>query len=129
MVDLIDINDHMARYCDCGCVRFNLLRSGAIECDSCQLRQEDINWIENMNPNYKPETEEAFRADQIEQGKAIIRAAITKKQQCFWPDIITECNGSLPDGVLLKASSEMQKAKELRLKEDSYEHAMEYILR
>lgn len=82
-----------------------------------------------MDLNYKPETEQAFSADQLEQGKSIIRAAIAKNQQCFWPDIVAEGNGSLPAGVLLKASSEMQKAKELRLKEDSYEHAMEYILR
>lgn len=129
MADLVYLNDHMARSCECGCVRFNLLRSGAIECDNCQLKQENINWSEDMDLNYKPETEQAFSADQLEQGKAIIRAAIAKNQQCFWPDIVAEGNGSLPAGALLKASSEMQKAKELRLKEDSYEHAMEYILR
>ena len=129
MADLIDINDHMARYCECGCVKFNLLRSGAIECDNCQLKQEGINWSEYMNPNYKPETERTFSTDEIEQGKAIIRAAIAKNQQCFWPDIVAEGNGSLPAGALLKASGEMQKTKELRLREDSYEHAMEYILR
>jgi len=129
MAELHDINDHMARVCECGCVRFNLLRSGAIECDDCQLKQENLIWSEDMNPNYKTEIEEDFSADQIEQGKEIIRAAITKNQQCFWPDIVAEGNGSLPSGALLKASSEMQKTKELRLREDSYEHAMEYILR
>lgn len=129
MADLHDIGDHMARACECGCVRFNLLRSGSIECEDCQLKQENINWSEDMNPNYKPETEVTFSAEQIEQGKAIIRAAINRNQQCFWSDIVSEGNGSLPAGALLKASSEMQKAKELRLKEDSYEHAMEYILR
>jgi hypothetical protein len=82
-----------------------------------------------MNPNYIPEKEEIFSAEQVEQGKAIIRSAIAKSQQCFWPDIVAEGNGSLPAGALLKASSEMQKAKELRLREDRYEHAMEYILR
>lgn len=129
MADLVDINDHMARACSCGCVRFNLLRSGAIECDDCQIKQDNINWSDDMNPNYQPETEATFSYDQIEQGKAIIRSAITKNQQCFWPDIVAEGNGSLPAGALLKASSEMQKTKELRLREDSYEHAMEYILR
>lgn len=129
MAYLHNINDHMARYCECGCVRFNLLRSGAIECDDCQLKQPKLNWSEDMNPDYKPEAEVTFSDDQIEQGKEIIRAAITKNQQCFWPDIVAEGNGSLPAGVLLKASSEMQKTKELRLREDSYEHAMEYILR
>jgi len=129
MADLHNINDHMARYCECGCVRFNLLRSGAIECDDCQLKQPKLNWSEDMNPDYKPEAEVTFSDDQIEQGKEIIRAAITKNQQCFWPDIVAEGNGSLPAWVLLKAISEMQKTKELRLREDSYEHAMEYILR
>ena len=124
-----DINDHMARICECGCVRFNLLRSGAIECDDCQLKQENLRWSEDVNPNYEPKTEDTFIAAQIEQGKEIIREAIQRNQQCFWPDIITESNGSLPVGVLLKASSEMQASKELRLREDSREHAMEYILR
>lgn len=124
-----DINDHMARICECGCVRFNLLRSGAIECDDCQLKQENLRWSEDVNPNYEPKTEDTFIAAQIEQGKEIIREAIQRNQQCFWPDIIAESNGSLPVGVLLKASSEMQASKELRLREDSREHAMEYILR
>ncbi len=44
MVDLIDINDHMARTCECGCVRFNLLRSGAIECDDCGAKQPKLTW-------------------------------------------------------------------------------------
>lgn len=81
MADLYNINDHMARACACGCVRFNLLRSGAVECDGCQLKQENINWSEDMNQNYKPETEVTFSVDEIEQGKAIIRSAIAKNQQ------------------------------------------------
>jgi len=46
MTDLVDINDHMARACECGCVRFNLLRSGAIECDKCSTKQPNLNWSE-----------------------------------------------------------------------------------
>ena len=81
-----------------------------------------------MNPNYQPRKDMAFSAEAINQGKAIIRAAITKTQQCFFHDIVNESKGSLPVGVLLEASKEMQRDKEIRLKEDSYEHAMEYIL-
>ena len=129
MADLYSISDHMARFCECGCVRFNLLRSGAIECDGCQLKQENIKWSEDMNPNYKPEIEKTFSADQIKQGKAIIIEAITKNQQCFWPDIVKQNAGKLPEKLLLESSRQMQKAKEIRLREDSYEHAMEYILK
>ncbi len=43
-----DINDHMAFYCDCGCVRFNLIRSGKIECDECRKIQEGEH---NLNRN------------------------------------------------------------------------------
>ena len=32
------IDDHMAHVCECGSVRFNLLRSGKIECDRCGRR-------------------------------------------------------------------------------------------
>ena len=51
MADLHDIGDHMARACECGCVRFNLLRSGSIECDNCQRKQESINWSQSINKN------------------------------------------------------------------------------
>ena len=47
MTDLYNISDHMARTCDCGSVRFNLLRSGAIECDTCQQNQANLNWSES----------------------------------------------------------------------------------
>ena len=32
------IDDHKALRCDCGCVHFNLLKSGFIECSECQSR-------------------------------------------------------------------------------------------
>lgn len=47
MTQLYDINDHMARACECGCVRFNLLRSGKIECDECGELQLNLAWVEN----------------------------------------------------------------------------------
>ena len=43
---VVNLNDHMARTCRCGCVRFNLLRSGAIECDTCQQQQPNLKWSE-----------------------------------------------------------------------------------
>jgi hypothetical protein len=42
-----DIYDHMAFSCECGCVRFNLLRSGFIECAECNKKQRDINWSQD----------------------------------------------------------------------------------
>lgn len=43
---IVNLNDHMAKACKCGAVRFNLLRSGAIECDTCQQQQPNLNWSE-----------------------------------------------------------------------------------
>jgi len=128
MADLHNINDHMALACECGCVRFNLLRSGAIECDDCQLKQENLIWSEDMNPNYQPDVKVEFTATQINEAQETIRMAIRKNQQCFWPEIVKQNDGKLPAEALLEASRQMQKNKQIRLKEDSYEHAMEYIL-
>jgi uncharacterized Zn finger protein (UPF0148 family) len=48
-----NINDHIAIACRCGCVRFNLLASGSIECDGCQEKQNlvwsDKNGKENIS--------------------------------------------------------------------------------
>jgi len=33
-----NIEDHMAKACNCGSVHFNLLKSGEIECAECQSR-------------------------------------------------------------------------------------------
>lgn len=128
MDNVHDIGDHMARVCECGCVRFNLLRSGAIECDACQQKQARLNWRENMNPDFKSETKVEFSAVQINEAQETIRMAIRKNQQCFWPEIVKQNDGKLPAEALLEASRQMQKNKQIRLKEDSYEHAMEYIL-
>jgi len=35
MSNVENLEDHMAFSCECGCVRFNLLKSGGIECDDC----------------------------------------------------------------------------------------------
>jgi len=40
------IDDHMARVCGCGCVRFNLLRIGSVECDNCGNKQKDLMWTD-----------------------------------------------------------------------------------
>jgi uncharacterized Zn finger protein (UPF0148 family) len=42
-----NIEDHMAYACQCGCVNFNLLKSGNIECTSCDVKiVKNIKWIE-----------------------------------------------------------------------------------
>ena len=38
------IEDHMAYACDCGSVHFNLLKSGKIECSSCEHCLEEKTW-------------------------------------------------------------------------------------
>lgn len=43
---ITNIGDHLARACECGIVRFNLLKSGSIECDECHQNQ-NLNWSEN----------------------------------------------------------------------------------
>ena len=68
-------------------------------------------------------------ATEIDSAKQIIRAAIKKEQQCFSPQIDKENNGRVSIGAISAATSVMIKSGELRLKEDSYEHDWEYILR
>jgi len=51
--NVVNLNDHMAKTCECGCVRFNLLRSGNIECDNCGERRPNLTWREAMDHNYK----------------------------------------------------------------------------
>lgn len=46
MSEITILGDHMARACDCGAVRFNLLKSGGIECDECHQKQ-NLSWSEN----------------------------------------------------------------------------------
>ncbi len=125
-------DDHFARSCQCGCVRFNLLKSGAIECDNCQQKQPNLKWNEAMNPEYtteyNPEKKVDFTATQISQAQDVIRMAIEKNQQCFWPEIVRQNNGELPINAILEASRQMQRNNQIRLREDSLEHAMEYLL-
>ena len=42
-----DINNHMAWTCNCGCCRFNLIRSGKIECDECGEIQDGKHNLNN----------------------------------------------------------------------------------
>ncbi len=65
-----NISDHMARFCECGCVRFNLLRSGAIECDKCHMKQPNLSWRNEMN------------AEQINKEELINKMA---DRFCGWP--------------------------------------------
>ena len=126
MVDLYDIDDHMAFSCQCGCVRFNLLRSGNIECSDCGEKQTNIKWGEIMDLNKEIEPAQKLNA---EKAKSVIINAINKNAQCFWPEIIKESDNEVSPEELLQASRVLQKDGLIRLKEDSSEHAMEYILK
>lgn len=81
-----------------------------------------------MNPNYQAEKPKYKYLADIELGKKIIKEAIAKNQQCFWHDIVRENNGQIHPDLLIEASRAMQRDKQIRLRECSYEHAMEYIL-
>ena len=35
-----DIEDHIALVCECGCVRWHILKSGNIECQDCRLQKK-----------------------------------------------------------------------------------------
>ncbi len=126
MADLYDIDDHMAFSCPCGCVRFNLLRSGKVECSDCGEKQTKIKWGEIMDLNKEIEQVQKINT---EKAKRVIINAINKNQQCFWPDIIKGSNNKVNPEALLQASRELQRGGVIRLKEDSCEHAMEYILK
>lgn len=131
MSNVYNIEDEMALACQCGCVRFNLLKSGAIECDGCQSKQKHLTWKETMDANYKPQIDETIEPseEQILEARSVIKSAIKKNQSCYLGNIIKENNGHLPIAALKKASSQMQKEKIIRLRRDDLEHACEYILR
>lgn len=39
-----NIEDHIAFACSCGCVNFNLLKSGSVECANCGVVHKDKSW-------------------------------------------------------------------------------------
>ena len=110
-MDVTKIEDHMAYACECGGVSFNLLKSGGIECSQCSTVKKSMSW-----------------GSCLDEAKRIILSAIGNNQQCFWPDIVKESNNMSHD-VLHEASRSLQKSGVIRLREDSLEHAMEYILK
>lgn len=79
----------------------------------------DLNKFNNTNA---PETT-AARQSAIKELKHMIEIGL-----CYWHGFIN-CDDriSTPE-ELLAASKQLQKEGKLRLKEDSYEHCMEYIL-
>ena len=44
--NIIALHDHEALTCECGSVAWNLLRSGKIECDGCQMVGAKLSWKE-----------------------------------------------------------------------------------
>lgn len=83
-----------------------------------------------MNANYKPSKAELEpSSEQVQKARLIIRSAIEKNQSCYWGNIVKENNDRLPLAALIEASSQMQKEKIIRLREDDLEHACEYVFR
>jgi len=54
MTDVANLQDHMAYSCKCGCVDFNLLKSGNIECVLCGKKITDSAWGLIKEINQKP---------------------------------------------------------------------------
>jgi len=54
MTDVANLQDHMAYSCQCGCVDFNLLKSGNIECAFCGEKISDSTWGLEVTSNQKP---------------------------------------------------------------------------
>jgi hypothetical protein len=46
MGEVLNLLDEMAFSCECGSVKFSLLRSGGIECSSCKKRYANLFWGE-----------------------------------------------------------------------------------
>jgi len=128
MADIYNIEDNMAFACTCGSVKFNLLKSGSIECDGCQSIQREMTWGNKVNPNVDTKESEGLSRADIDTAKVIIKQAIIGNEQCFWPDIVREKPDNMTSDALLAASREMQHDKQIRLKEDDLEHDMEYLL-
>jgi hypothetical protein len=54
MTHVANLQDHMAYSCQCGCVDFNLLKSGNIECVLCGKKITDSAWGLMVEINQKP---------------------------------------------------------------------------
>jgi len=65
MGNIENIEEHIARACDCGSVHFNLLKSGKIECACCGDR-EQMTW-KDKRVKSRPLTNFLFSL--IEKGK------------------------------------------------------------
>jgi hypothetical protein len=138
MTDLVDINDHMARACECGCVRFNLLRSGAIECDDCGKKQPNLNWSETMDTRIQAEKhglaklfDEQPKATEAETeaAKPLVKQAIKDNGgYAYRGEIKKRVDGKATDAAVSAALNALIGDGSVRQKEDDIEHDWEYIL-
>ncbi len=64
----------------------------------------------------------------LEQAKEVIRSAIKNNQQCFMGEILKENKDRHSQTEISKALNQMIAGREIRQKEDIYEHDWEYIL-
>jgi hypothetical protein len=83
MSNVENLEDHMAFACDCGCVGFNLLKSGGLECESCGTVLKDCSWGKAIEQAQKQEpvawmyVNTDGECEQIEYGKPIDDPSIT----------------------------------------------------
>lgn len=128
-MNVTDINDHKAYSCKCcGSVTFWLLKSGRIQCASCNEFINKCEWSE-MDENYIPKSEnekEVITREQIHKAKQIITDAIKNSCSCYWSTIIKQNNDSVPSDAVSKALNEMLKEGIIRQREDMQEHDWEY---
>lgn len=136
--EIYSFNDNLAYVCECGSVKFNLLKSGNVECDNCQQKLIQLNWSEIMDTSIqagltdlqKLGTEFSEVTEQeIEKAKVtVIDAVKNNGGYAYWRTIKKFANNSDSDAALSKALNILLREKRLRQKEDEIEHDWEYSL-
>lgn len=84
-----------------------------------------------MDPNVLPGApiKQTMGAREVSNAEEIILQAIDACQQCFWSDILAVNNGRVSVAALFQARNNLKRAGIIRFREDSLEHAFEYIRR
>lgn len=84
-----------------------------------------------MDPNVLPGApiKQTMGAREVSNAEEIILQAIDACQQCFWADILAVNNGRVSVAALFQARNNLKCAGIIRFREDSLEHAIEYIRR
>ena len=69
-----------------------------------------------------------FSAVEIGKAQNIILTAIRINADCYWPDIVRHSKGTVSQECLLEASQQLQRAKQIRLREPAFDHQYEYVI-